>query len=123
MKKTALAVNIGFLLMLGGYVLTLEGIHVNSLESLLLVFALISPLAGIFVLFPRRVAGLATRLGLGFANAALITTLCAYLVAHKPLAGFDLTTDWPVLLLLTGMLIAPVSSTVAIINDRPSPPP
>ena len=119
MKKTALAANIGFLLMLGGYVLTLKEISINSLELLLIVFALISPVASILVLFPRRVAGLATRLGLGFANAALLTTLCVYFIAHKPLEGFDLVTDWPVLLLLTGMFIAPVLSTVAIIIVRP----
>jgi hypothetical protein len=63
MKKAALAANIGFLLLLGGYFLTLEGISINSLELLILVFALISPVASILVLLPRRVAGLATRLG------------------------------------------------------------
>jgi hypothetical protein len=42
-----------------------------------------------------------------------------YFMAHKPLEGFDLVADWPVLLLLTGMFIAPVSSTLAIIIVRP----
>jgi len=119
MKKTALAANIGFLLLLGGYFLTLEEISTNSLELLILVFALISPVASILVLLPRRVAGLATRLGLVFANAALLTALCVYFIAHKPLEGFDLVSDWPVLMLLTGMFIAPVLSTLAIIIVRP----
>jgi len=115
MKKTALAANIGFLLMLGGYFLTLEEISTNSLELLLMVFALISPVASILVLLQRGAAGLATRLGLGFAHAAWLTTLCVYLIVHKPLEGLDLVTDWPVVLLLTGMLITPVLSIVAII--------
>ena len=119
MKKTALAANIGFLLMLGGYFLTLEEISTNSLELLLMVFAVISPVASILVLLQRGAAGLATRLGLGFAHAAWLTTLCVYLIAHKPLADLDLVTDWPVVLLLTGMLIAPVLSTVAMIIVRP----
>jgi hypothetical protein len=40
MKKTTLAGNVGLLLVLGGYLLTITDITTNGLELLLLVFAL-----------------------------------------------------------------------------------
>jgi len=119
MKTTALASNSGLLLVLSGYFLTLPEISFNSLELLLLVFAFTSSLASIIFLLPNRSSKWAYRLGIAIAATALLTTLAVYVVAHQPLKSLDLPTDWPVLLVLAGMLIAPASSLVAVIVLRP----
>lgn len=119
MKKAALAANIGFLLVLGGYVLTLGEMSFNAMELVMLVFAVISPVTTIVVLLAARCAGLGMRLGVGVTNVALLGTLFLYFIEHKPLMGLDLEAEWPVAVLLTSMLIAPTLSSVAVILMRP----
>jgi hypothetical protein len=114
MKKTALAANVGLLLALGGYLRTVTDINFNGVELLLLVFALASPVASILALFTKRPPGLAIKLVVGLANTALLMTLFVYLIDHRPLQGLDLPTDWPVLVVLACMFIAPVLSILAM---------
>jgi len=114
MKKTALTANVGLLLALAGYFLTIADIDMNGLELLLLVFALASPVVSVPTLLTNRLSSRAMRLLIALPNAALLTTLCVYLINHQPLQGLDLVTDWPVLLTLACMLVAPALSLLAI---------